>query len=276
MKRRRVVTAIAAAFWLLPMPGRAADPWSCDSGAFRVTQNAGDIAAGARTAATTFSAHAFAEAGFAIARQELDSGDTQSVTMERKFSVVSLVGPLLALRDEAYVEYSGTAHPGGETRFWTIDLRRSGAFNLSPDDPFSVTEDQSGRLVDLRALFSAADIRTALASDPFVRRMVNRPSATLDDLLQALGDGAGLTGTACFSVPADVLSSFAVVGVDGAGVGARVGLPGAGPCRYNLTQLGLRLAPRGPIAALLSPEPPSVCRPPAGTPALDLTFSARR
>lgn len=271
----------AAAVWLIAIPANAVDLWTCESGGFRVAQTRDDVTASASRSTNgagepAFSARAFAVSGFAIARHELESGDVDSVTMERKLSVVSLVGPLLALRDEAYVNYSGTAHPGGETRFWTIDLRRTGALNLSPDDPFSVIGDASGRLIDLRGLFAAADIRSGLAADAFVRRAAPHPSDTLDDLLRDFGDGAGSVQGACFSVPADLLSSFAITGVERSEVTVRIGLPGAGPCRYELTQLGLRLRLRGPIAAVLTPGVPLVCRPPAGTPPLDLSFSARR
>jgi hypothetical protein len=246
-----------------------------------VAQSSEDITGGAvsaatRTTAATFSARAFAEAGLAIARQELEAGDANAMTMERKLSVVSLVGPLLALRDEAYVNYSGTAHPGGETRFWTIDLRRGSGFNLSPDDPFTVVPAASGRLIDLRQLFVAADITAALAADAFVRRAVRQPPDRLDALLQDFADGAGVVAGACFDVPPDLLSRFAIVGLERSRAMVRIGLPGSGPCRYNLTQLGLQLVRRGPIAALLASDATRVCRPPASTPPLDLNFSAHR
>jgi hypothetical protein len=269
----------AATLWLISASGYASDRWSCESDGFRVDQSREDIVAGATSPANpaaepAFSARTFAAAGLALARRELEAGEANTLTMERKLSIVSLVGPLLALRDEAYVNYSGTAHPGGETRFWTIDLRRGSSLNLSPDDPFSVITAPSGRLLDLRQLFTAADIRAALAADPFVRRMVRQPSGTLDELVQDLADSAGSVGGACFAVPADLLSRFAIVGLEPAGATVRIGLPGSGPCRYSLTQLGLQLVRRGPIAAVLGSGTPLVCRPPAGTSPLDLAFSA--
>ena len=274
LPRFLIVTLALLGAVVAPAMARTADHWSCRSNGFRVAQTGRDIVAGAdNAAAPAFSAQAFAAAGFAIAKAAQDPTVSGRVTMERRFRIVSLIGPLLALRDDAYVNYAGTAHPGGETRFWTIDLRRTGPFNLSPDDPFTVVPHRDARLLDLRALVTPAAIHAALGADSFVRQAVPNPAGSLDALLQQLSDGAGAVANACFSVPSDLLTRFAIIGLDRSAALVRIGLPGMGPCRYNLTQLGLRLALHGTLGAQVSRAGRHVCVPPTGLPALTVRLA---
>jgi len=267
---RLAMAAVICCIWAI-LPARANDRWSCGSGAYRVAVTDSDVTAGAAqpsngAAGPTFSARAFASIGFDAERKAFGPGDNASLSMERKFSVVSLVGPWLALRDEAYIDASGTAHPGGETRFWTVDLRRSGAWNLSADDPFTAVQVPDGRLLFLQQLFPASEIRTKLAADPFVRRAVHSSETTLDDLLQDFAEQSDAIQDVCFSVPDDLMSRFAILGAQGPDAVVRIGLPGAGPCRYNLTQLGLLLHPQAPADGALASALSHACRPPAGLP----------
>ena len=77
---------------------------------------------------------------------------------------------------------------------------------------------------------------------------------------------------ACVSMPSDLLTRFAIVGADSAGILLRLGMPGGGSCRNNLTQIGLHLPIRGPIVSILPNGARDVCVPPAGHAPLKLNF----
>ena len=48
-------------------------------------------------------------------------------------------------------------------------------------------------------------------------------------------------GKHCYSFPSDLLARFVLYHSEGTYVAVRLGLPGAGPCRYELTEIGLLL-----------------------------------
>ncbi len=76
------------------------------------------------------------------------------------------------------------------------------------------------------------------------RALGKQPAATtLPELLDALARTPPvLEAEHCFSFPEDLLARFAFHHLTRDGVAVRLGLPGAGPSRANLTQLGLELA----------------------------------
>jgi hypothetical protein len=233
---------------------RAAQPWSCQVEGFRVEWSDDNIIAGAEGRQRGgFSAREFAAADYAAVRKEIADMRPSSVVLWHRFSVVSLAGPLLGLRDEAEVDVTPSAHPGGETRLRTVDLR-------------------SSRPMTLTGLFQPSDIRSGLLADSFLKPALDDAPKTLDAIVRDLADNVDRLRDACVSVPADLLTRFAIVGADRGGVLVRIGLPGSGPCRNNLTQVGLRLPSRGAIASILPRGARDICVPPPGMTPLTVTL----
>ena len=265
----RYVALIALAL-LVVAPARAA-AWSCASGGYRVHWTSANITAGAIRGmpGSGFSVRRFAAASFALLRQEMRVMHAPGVSMRRRFTVVSLIGPLLGLRDEASYSYARAAHPGGETRYWTIDLRRHGALALSRYDPFAI--------------------------DPSVPDVAERPELALDRLASPPPPQGGVSGRrdrgwrgfldkaeqharnrtdACLWNPPDSLYRFAITGADRGSVAIVIGFPGEGDCRDNLTEISLRL-PRGALRpAFRSALSAPVCVPPVGMTPVALYRSA--
>ena len=129
-------------------------------------------------------------------------------------------------------------------------------------------------MLALSDLFAEAAIRTALLAAPAVRRLAPRPVNRLPDLLRQMDRGAARVPELCVSVPADSLTRFALVAADAEGVAVRLGLPGAGPCREQMTELMLRLPRRAVLPAARGLLAAPLCQPPAELPPLRLQFAA--
>ncbi|MGH7155029.1 MAG: hypothetical protein ACREF3_13980, partial [Acetobacteraceae bacterium] len=214
------------------LPAPAA--WSCTSGDYRATRSVNDITGGpiSRGDRPGFSVAGFAQAGFAIVVAQMRAMQNPGVVMRRTFRVVSLDGPFLGLRDDAYVDFARAAHPGGATRFWTIDLRRSTPIHVDPDDPLMAPA-AGGPVLALTDIATQSAVRNALAADPLVRRLAPHPPDHLPAFLDALGDGAMRLPDACMSVPPDILTRFVIAAVSSGDIIVRLGFPGAGNCRYR-------------------------------------------
>lgn len=234
---RLLIVALASPL-LLSAPARAAPRWTAAAAAagMNVVVLADDIMV-MRAGRPVFSARRAAQADY---EQAVRQADGATVQVKRTFTVVALAGPYLSLRDESYIELSRAAHPGGETRLWTIDLRRVAKNAGTQSD--SLDAIGAGRLVDLRALVGEKALVRALARDPFVRRVGGARVATLDAVRGALSSAASARPDRCYDVPDDWTTRFAITGADASHLRVRVGLPGSGPCRYNLTQLGLEIS----------------------------------
>jgi hypothetical protein len=262
---------------LMAMPTAAAGTlWTGQSAGFTVTWTDKDIRATRdRDGAPVFSASAFAAAGFAAARRAIDdSGSrpkTSTFTVTRTFRIVSLAGPYLALEDESVTDLTGSAHPGGETRFWTVDLSRDAAPKFDSDDPFAAAPGDAGSLVLAPQLFEEAEFLAALKHDSVVGAAIPSETGTLAEGLQALAGSDADFGGRCVEIPADLTSRFALIGLEAGRALVRIGLPGAGPCRYNLTQLGLKVKLRADAATAVT----GVVLPPAGVKPVGLSAKAR-
>jgi hypothetical protein len=184
-----------------------------------------------------FSYESWAEWSFR--RERAAAGDADAGCMrEIKVTPVAWLMPLLSLREELYQSCPRAAHPGGETRLTTlaVDLNEH---SLGSPRPVVLTE-----------LYDAAVVSEALRRDPLVEKALQGKDvpAELGALVRALAETPPvLDGKHCYSFPEDLLSRFAFHHREGSNVAVRLGLPGAGPCRYELTELGLLL----PIPAIL-------------------------
>ncbi|WP_442679775.1 hypothetical protein ACSBM8_00790 [Sphingomonas sp. ASY06-1R] len=252
----RAAAALAAASLVQAAPA-AAPEWSATSAGYALSVSDTDIVV-TRGIKMLFSAKAWVRADHAQAVRDAE-GD--AVRTEHRFSMVSIAGPYLSLRDETYLDITPSAHPGGETRLWTIDLRRLRG-------PGMITAAQA---VDLKSLVGEAPLRRALLADPVVRTARPRPNASLDDIRLALPK-ADFGKDTCFDVPEDWTSRFVLRGWDKGRLLVRLGLPGLGPCRYNLTQLGLTVAAPPTLRKTIGPVHTA---PPARTVKISFTAPAR-
>jgi hypothetical protein len=269
----RIVAGLALVFVLAIPPAMAAPLWSGETAGFRVEWTTEDISATRSDGSSAFSARDFAARGFALARADLARQPVATVTMTRRIAVVSLAGPLLALRDEATLEYRPSAHPGSETRLWTIDLRRRGAMGFDRREPFRVAPRGPHRLVGLSELFTRTDLHDALARDPFVRRAVGAPTTSLDELLGLLADRAGSVPGSCGSIPGDLLTRFAVTGVEPTTVRVRIEPFGSQPCPSPVA-FDLHLRYRGGITQAIRPGPHDLRLPPPDLAPVAMSFRA--
>ena len=277
--------ALAAMFLTLVTGSAAAQRasiWSGHDQAWRVDWTAEDITA-TRVAdgKRVFSMRSFAAAQLDLSmHQETSAAGT--LERDRKISVVSLFGPLLALRDDTFDDFRPAAHPSERVRFWTIDLSAPAkeGFDLSDQFGAAVGAGERGRIRSLDQIAPAQAIADALARDKVVLGDLPRPPRDLDDLLTSWRDQAGNAvdpasdgGAQCHDVPEDVLTSFAVIGRTGTSIAVRVGLPGSGACHAAFTQLGLVLPLSGDLARAAGTG--GIVTPPPGLPPLRITETRR-
>lgn len=283
------ILMLAAVALLVPTEGPvlAASPsvWTGQDRAYRVDWTPKDITA-TRLAdgKRVFSMQTFATAQLDLSmRQETSAAGT--LLRERKVSVVSLFGPLLALRDDTFDDFRPAAHPSERVRFWTIDLAAPAKEGFDPSDQYgaAVGAEERGRIRSLDQVFPAAAVANALAHDKVVLADVPNPPRELDGLMTTWRDQAGNAGGAalagagggaeppCYDVPEDALTSFAVIGRNNGSATVRLGLPGAGACHVSFTQLGLVL----PLSGGLARDAGAVVAPPAGLPPLRISTRRR-
>ncbi len=165
--------------------------------------------------------------------------------------LLSMVGPILSFEQHNFTTCDKEAHPSGQTNFDAIDLR---AYN----DAMEANEKISPSHASLDNYFDPDDVFDALIQDKVVQKALGSIQAhpkNLDGLLKAIDTGltyldpqpdSSTDGTStkfplCFTMEKDMLNHFAFDHVEGDKVAVRIGLPGAGPCRENLTQIGILL-----------------------------------
>src|SRR2546423_8529618 len=138
------------------------------------------------------------------------------------------------------------AHPGGETRFVAVDLSKPAGVRRGSDETLL-----PGNVAKLTDYFPAGEIHKALMADPIMQKaLAGKRPRTLAELLKLIGEAFPTVAEdekSCYMLDTDLLTRFAFHHVEGNKVAVRLGLSGAGVCRYNLTQVGLLL----PIPAAL-------------------------
>jgi hypothetical protein len=149
------------------------------------------------------------------------------------FQQLSLVGSIMSFRKDVDQSCQREAHPSQLSEFNTIELT-------------------NGNAAQLTDYFRAEDIYEALMADRVVQKAlgsVNAKPGNLNQLLHTLSRGgiqyieepSDTSKALCFSMNDDLLFHFAFDHLEGDKVAVRIGLPGTGVCRANLTQVGILL-----------------------------------
>lgn len=222
------------------------------SAGFTVKWTTSDIVATDSQGKVVFSARKQAESDFRALIKDREKG--MDYSYEQHHKVLSLVGPILSLSISDFE--TGTqngqpaeAHPGGETRYVALDLRSpeplagkmmDGGLAYDPDT-------RRAKMFVLNKLFAEKPLLKALAADKVIQEAAedSLDTTSIKAFLESI-DGKALTGEGqCGTLDRVLLNAFAFHHLEKGGCAVRLGVSGAGPCRYNLTQLGLLL----PVAA---------------------------
>jgi len=251
----------ASGIALAPQPADSSSIWEGTSGSLRLRWTGEDISAQRAGAADppVFSLVRRMRASFdqedkatrtenarlaaqAKARGENAPPSVPCVTSNR-VSLLSVVGTIVSARVTTMTTCEREAHPAGETRVLSLDLAAFAAAGA---------KSPAAKVVKLTDYFPSSAVFESLRKDSVVREALEssgvRPT-TLPQLLEALAASAPvMDDKRCYAFPDDLLSRFAFHHREGNQVAVRLGLPGAGPCRENLTQIGL-LLPVSPALA---------------------------
>jgi hypothetical protein len=221
--------------------------WTGKSGGFEICWTTADIQARPlnQPDRLVFSAARLAHRGFQtfISPPNLD-GSVELVTYERKFTLLSVVGSIVSLKDELYYEITPSAHPGGETRFTVIDLAKSGeVVYVSPPeaDLFELDLAKLGKVAKLTDYFPEEEVLKALLNNAIIQEEYGGESpqslAELLTLLKGL-----LINEIPYLFPRDFLTRFAFYSLQDDKVTVRLGLPSAsGAARGWHAELNLLL-----------------------------------
>ncbi len=226
-------------------PAQASDEliWEGTSGGVRIRWSTRDLTA-SKAGASEGAAFSLAreltatyerEAAVRAADEAKTGGPSPAnpCTWEGKVEVLSIVGSIVSYRETRSTTCQSEAHPSGETRLVSIDLAQAGATGASP------------KPLTLADLFSEASVLAALRSDPLVKQAIQNDedaAKSLGGLVRALSSGPPvLDDKTCYAFPDDLLTRFAFHHLEQSSVAVRLGLPGAAPCRENLTLLGILL-----------------------------------
>lgn len=171
------------------------------------------------------------------ARQKTGGSGAATCSRSVDIQLVAVVGSQVSLRERTTTSCDREAHPSGETRLVTLDLASTTASRGDPPEPRTVT---------LRDAFPERALLAALRTSPFIRAALagRRPPRKLSRLVAALIESEPVRdGQRCYGFPPDLLTRFAYdrVGPRPSTIEVKLGLPGNGSCRENLTELSLRL-----------------------------------
>lgn len=172
--------------------------------------------------------------------------DSVGFEMDEDVALLSVIGPYMSIRYHEYDCSLGEdgmingAHPGGQTFFATIDLRHPG----SPIQGRATYDDAFKPTPRLEQIFGSKSVLQALSADKVVRASFPKESLeSLSAFNEAIHDeSVYLEGpNLCGEFDKNVLNAFCFQKVEGDKVAVRIGVSGAGPCRENLTELGVLL-----------------------------------
>jgi hypothetical protein len=230
--------------------------WSGTSGGFSIAWTTADLVA-QREGKIVFSARNWTQKSLAHfvavnrANGERGPGDCD---YRHSIRLLAVVGSKLSLGDQTEFTCRQEAHPGGMTRLLTVDLAATGTLAQAGRDAIGLVDpSQPGRAVLLTQLFPASDVLSALIQmAPLHAALADQHAtpATLADLVAGVAGASG-TGDECYSIPTDLLASFAFRRLAGDRVVVALGLPGDGPCRLNLTVSELSFAVPASLALAL-------------------------
>jgi hypothetical protein len=221
--------------------------WSGKSGGLTIEWSTADITA-AQGDKKVFSARDWAEAGlrhFIAVSRSAGMTSPRDCDYTRTFRIVAVVGPLISFEDAAEITCRKEAHPGGMTSLITLDLsNRQPVGEAGSDAIGQIDLERPGKAVLLTPLFPAEEVFRALSGLPAIESALRAAGAkprTLPAMVQAVADATG-EGANCYVIPSDLLGHFAFDRMEGGRVVIRLGLPGDGPCRMNLTRLDASFA----------------------------------
>jgi hypothetical protein len=213
---------------MLPIPTLAQPTlgkliWRGNSAGYQVQWTTADLVASPLTGGKPlFSARTIALKDFA----EVDPQGKRGCEQSRELSVLSLVGTIVSYQQVDEVSCPGTAHPGAQTRYQTLNLARPDQLSLLPD------------------LFPEASVLKSLLAEPTIRAALRdlkpaNPPSTTRQLVALLTQWSG---SCAYSFPPDLLSRFAFHHLEGGNVAVRIGLShGCEAMRGNLYPLGILL-----------------------------------
>jgi len=220
--------------------------WSGESNGFRITWSGSNLIA-RKDAVVVFSARAFARQGlahFVSVVKDPTTGKVPGCAYERRFRLLAVVGTLMSFSDQYYSSCEKEAHPGGETRFTTIDLAKNGAVTyIGQDSLGEIKSSQLGKAVRLTDVFPEQEVYERLRAHPLIIQTLDAITGeptprTLRVLMSSLSGQRG-SGQNCFLIPNDLLSRFTLSRIEDGRIEVKLGLPGDGPCRDDLTQVSL-------------------------------------
>jgi hypothetical protein len=222
--------------------------WTGRSGGYALRWSTTEIKASAAKTPTDirFSAKAIAKRAFdefKAIETGIEEPATPQCTYERNFTLLSVVGSLVSVRDNYYSSCTGEAHPAGETRLLALDLAKPGAVLYNEEMDTDINN--PGKVVKLKDLFPEADIVQALLADPFVQKNMldpekkKSPPKNLEEFKNSLA--LSTSEEVCLTIDDDWLTRFAFHHIENGKVSVRLGFSGLGPCRERLTEIGLLL-----------------------------------
>ncbi|MCX5887854.1 MAG: hypothetical protein NTY36_00195 [Deltaproteobacteria bacterium] len=206
--------------------------WTGKSGGFEIRWTTIDIQARPlnKPGRLVFSAARLANRGFQtfISPPNLD-GSEEQITYERKFTLLSVVGSIISLRDELYYYVKPSAHPGVETRFTTIDLAKPG---IVPD-PWAIEGGFSlkklGQVAKLTDYFPENEVLKALLNNGIIKEaLAGESPPSLVKLFELLTEQPIRINEVPYVFPRDFLTRFGFHHLQRDKVAVLMGLPSSG------------------------------------------------
>ena len=158
--------------------------------------------------------------------------------------LLSIVGPFLSMRYSCHTDFlnpdgtPATAHPSGSDLYVTMDMRRS----IKPiADAYKRSAAEINTLAkpELTDLFPKNTVIDALKRDDLFSNSL-QPFHDLPTLRKTLEQFPQLT-EGCGTFNPSILNAFYFHHKEGKKVAVRIGIPGSGPCRNNITEAGILL-----------------------------------
>jgi hypothetical protein len=171
--------------------------------------------------------------------------DSYACDIQQDVKMLSLVGPYMSLRYHYYADRLGkdgliaAAHPAGASAYLSVNLNDPGHPILN-----FVQENKNTR-PEITDLFPAEHVLGALAKDQIISKTFDKTNLKhLSSFRQALQEYLAIQPDSkyCGTFEPRFLSAFCLHHVEGNNIAVRFGVSGAGPCRENLTEIGICLS----------------------------------
>jgi hypothetical protein len=219
--------------------------WTGKSGGFEIRWTTADIQARPlkKPGGAVFSAAQLSRRGFQtfISPPNL-TGSEKHIAYGRTFTLLSVVGSIVSLKDELYYEITPSAHPGGEIRFTAIDLAKPGKV----PDPWAKEEGLSltelGKVAKLTDYFPEQEVLKALLDQAIIQEALSGESPpSLAQLFNLLKEQHIMINDIPYLFPQDFLTRFAFHHLEGEKVAVGLSLSAGGAFRSLPPELVLLL-----------------------------------